>query len=191
MRDLFLSCIRACRIGQKPNVERSYLDFDMGSSQYPILYNNPHTLLVPRLHFSVHPSTIYSLTMRSLGLFLIGLACFISATQGSFLSRRRVVSCLCEDEAWYITRRWLDIFSTNGGINTKAKLATIVSPNLKSYDATFGPPTIGIDQLWDALTAPGNATTTNVTQSPTFLLHSCDQIAYNWQYTAVTTGYNS
>ncbi|KAL0941292.1 uncharacterized protein CTRU02_204055 [Colletotrichum truncatum] len=100
------------------------------------------------------------------------------------------VSCLCEDEAWHITRRWLNVFST-GGISSKAELATIVTPDVKSYDDTFGPPTIGIDQLWGNITAPGNSTTTNVTQTPSFLLHSCDQIAYNWLYTAVTTGYNS
>lgn len=98
--------------------------------------------------------------------------------------------CLCEDEAWEIARRWLGIFS-QGSVSSKEELATIVTPGVKSYDDTFGPPTIGIDQLWSAVSGSGNSTTTNVKQAPNFLLHSCDQIAYNWEYTAVTTGFKS
>ncbi|KAK1658462.1 hypothetical protein BDP55DRAFT_397201 [Colletotrichum godetiae] len=129
--------------------------------------------------------------MRSFALVSTLLTALAAVSTGSFLSPRRELSlCLCEDEAWDITRQWLGIFSTPG-VSSKAELATIVSQNLTSYDDTFGSPTIGIDQLWAALTAGGNATTANVTQAPNFLLHTCDQIAYNWQYTAVTTGYNS
>ncbi|KAI9162975.1 hypothetical protein HJFPF1_04570 [Paramyrothecium foliicola] len=124
------------------------------------------------------------------------LAALATAVQGTVEPRLPTEdvdhqTCLSREEAWSITRRWLDIYSTNGGISTKAELATIVSPDIKSYDYTFGPPVFGIDQLWDVLTAPANATTTNITQAPNFLLHTCKEIAYNWQYTAVTTGYNS
>lgn len=129
--------------------------------------------------------------MRPLALVSILLTDLVAVSSGSSLSpRREIPLCLCEDEAWDITSRWLSVFSTPG-VSSKAELATIVSQNLTSYDDTFGPPTIGIDGLWAALTAGGNATTANVTQTPNFILHSCDQIAYNWQYTAVTTGYNS
>ncbi|KAF5510324.1 hypothetical protein CGCS363_v003284 [Colletotrichum siamense] len=60
-------------------------------------------------------------------------------------------------------------------------LAAVVAENVTSYNDTFSPPTLNINQLWDAIITPQNATTTNSTQTPTFLLHSCDQIAYNWQ----------
>ncbi|KXH26239.1 hypothetical protein CSIM01_03617 [Colletotrichum simmondsii] len=129
--------------------------------------------------------------MRPLALASTLLTALAAVTTGSFLSpRKEIALCLCEDEAWDITRRWLSVFSTPG-VSSKAELATIASQNITSYDDAFGAPTIGIDGLWAALTAPGNAPTTNVTQTPNFILHTCDQIAYNWQYTAVTTGYNS
>ncbi|KAK1574611.1 uncharacterized protein LY79DRAFT_523506, partial [Colletotrichum navitas] len=88
-----------------------------------------------------------------------------------------------------IANRWLSIFST-GGVSGKEEVATIVSQDLVSADGTFGPPTYGIDAFWEAIETPSN-TTTNVTQATTFFIHTCDQIALNWQYDAVTTGYNS
>ncbi|KAH6671495.1 hypothetical protein F5X68DRAFT_235877 [Plectosphaerella plurivora] len=98
--------------------------------------------------------------------------------------------CLTEHEARNLTQRWLDVFSTPG-VSSKVELATIVTHDIKSWDDTFGPPTFGIDQLWDAVSAGGNSTTTDVKQTATLLLHTCDQIAYNWEYTAVTTGFNT
>lgn len=136
---------------------------------------------------------MYSLHLLLLPLALTALAGAPQNEKGCTPSppKDHEAACLCGDEAWEISRRWLDIFST-GGISSKAELATIVSPDVKSYDDTFGPPTIGIDQLWEAVSAPsGNTTTTDVKQTPLFLLHSCDQIAYSWRYTAVTTGFNS
>ncbi|KZL67427.1 hypothetical protein CI238_01068 [Colletotrichum incanum] len=124
------------------------------------------------------------------GLLSLAVATLIGASEVPAISRRTKVSCLCEDEAWDITRRWLGLFST-GGLSSKEELATIVSPNIKSYDDTFVPVVTGIDELWEVITEPGNKTTTNETQTPSFLLYSCDQIAFNWKYTAVTTGYNS
>ncbi|KZL77200.1 hypothetical protein CT0861_09099 [Colletotrichum tofieldiae] len=124
------------------------------------------------------------------GLISLTIAALTVASKGSIISRRTKVSCLCEDEAWDITRRWLGLFSTDG-LSSKEELATVVSPNIKSYDNTFVPVVTGIDELWEVITEPGNRTTTNETQTPSFLLHSCDQIAFNWKYTAVTTGYNS
>ncbi|WDK15279.1 hypothetical protein CGRA01v4_06560 [Colletotrichum graminicola] len=123
-------------------------------------------------------------------LLSLAITAFAATSQASRPSRRDKVSCLCEDEAWDITRRWLGIFST-GGVSSKEDLATIVSPNIKSYDATFVPVVIGIDELWDVLTESGDRTTTDELQTPNFLLHSCDQIAFSWEYTAVTTGLNS
>lgn len=98
--------------------------------------------------------------------------------------------CLTEAEARNITARWLDVFSTPG-VSSKAELGTIVAPDIRSWDDTFGPPTYGIDELWDAIAPGGNSSTTDVKQTATLLLHTCDQIAYNWEYTAVTTGFNS
>ncbi|KAF4843159.1 hypothetical protein CGCSCA2_v014344 [Colletotrichum siamense] len=140
--------------------------------------------------------------MRHSALLTIALTAFAATAHGRTMttttnppslpsSHSKVqLSCLCEDEAWDIARRWLAIFDTPL-TSTKTQLAAVVAENVTSYDDTFGPPTLNIDQLWDAIITPQNATTTNSTQTPTFLLHSCDQIAYNWQYTAVTTGYNS
>ncbi|EQB43936.1 hypothetical protein CGLO_17371 [Colletotrichum gloeosporioides Cg-14] len=137
----------------------------------------------------MRPSTLLSLPLAALAATAQGSPTPTSPSLPSSHSKAQL-SCLCEDEAWDIARRWLAIFDTPL-TSTKADLAAVVSANVTSYDDTFGPPTLDIDQLWDAITAPQNATTTNSTQTPTFLLHSCDQIAYNWQYTAVTTGYNS
>ncbi|KAK1964353.1 hypothetical protein LY78DRAFT_714816 [Colletotrichum sublineola] len=128
--------------------------------------------------------------MYRVNLLSVVIAAFAVTSQASRQSRREQVACLCEDEAWDITRRWLGLFST-GGVSSKAELATIVSPDIKSYDAAFVPVVIGIDELWDVLTETGDSTTTDEMQTPTFLLHSCDQIAFNWKYTAVTTGLNS
>ncbi|OLN81870.1 hypothetical protein CCHL11_06996 [Colletotrichum chlorophyti] len=131
-----------------------------------------------------------------LSLFSVALAALAVTAQGrdhsdSSSGDEAWVPCLCEEEAWDIARRWLDIFSTGGGVSSKAELATIVSPDIKSYDYTYGPPVIGIDRFWEVLIAPTSETTTNMTQTPTFLLHTCDQIAFNWRFTAATTGFNS
>ncbi|TQN66934.1 hypothetical protein CSHISOI_08510 [Colletotrichum shisoi] len=115
-----------------------------------------------------------------------------ATSQASGSSHRKKAPCLRDDEALRIANRWLSIFST-GGVSGKAEVAKIVSRDLVSADDTFGPPTFGIDAFWDAITPPANSprTTTNVTQSANFLLHTCDQIAFNWQYRGVTTGFNS
>ncbi|KZL77402.1 hypothetical protein CT0861_03122 [Colletotrichum tofieldiae] len=127
--------------------------------------------------------------MRYLTLILVAVAAFTSTSRGSLLSRWRSAPCLCDYEALDIANRWLSIFST-GGVSGKEEVATIVSQNLVSADETFGPPTFGIDAFWDAVKTP-SSTTTNITQATNFFIHTCDQIALNWQYTAVTTGFNS
>ncbi|TEA21041.1 hypothetical protein C8034_v007485 [Colletotrichum sidae] len=131
--------------------------------------------------------------MHLFRLFPVALTAFAataSARVSATNAPRHEVSCLCEDEAWDIARRWLRIFSTNG-VSGKEEVAAIVSANLTSQDNTFGKPTYTLDEFWDAISAPGNKTTTNVTQVPAFLLHTCDQIAFNWKYDGVTTGFNS
>lgn len=97
--------------------------------------------------------------------------------------------CLTYDEAWNISTRWLSIFST-GGVTSESQLATIVAPNLYSVDDTFGPPTTTLDELWQGISAGGESPTTNVTQFPLYLIHSCGDIGVRWQYQGVTTGYN-
>ncbi|KAK2035049.1 hypothetical protein LX32DRAFT_688728 [Colletotrichum zoysiae] len=128
--------------------------------------------------------------MYRVSLLSLATTAFASTSQASRPARRDKASCLCEDEAWDTARRWLGLFST-GGVSSKEDLATIVSPNVKSYDAAFVPVVVGIDELWDVLAEPGDGTTTDGMQTPSFLLRSCDQIAFNWEYTAVATGLNS
>jgi hypothetical protein len=99
-------------------------------------------------------------------------------------------ACLSYAEALDISTRWLNVFST-GQVTSKKQLATIVSQDIASYDDTFGAPTFGIGQLWAAISSGGESPTANVTQTPLFLIHSCDQIGLNWVYDAVTTGYKS
>ena len=78
-----------------------------------------------------------------------------------------------------------------------ADLTGTLDPNITSYDETFsgpysdGPGIVGIKAFFESVTAPGNSSTTNVTQTPLFLLHSCDQIAYRWQYKGYSTGFES
>ncbi|KAK2060106.1 hypothetical protein LY76DRAFT_472146, partial [Colletotrichum caudatum] len=117
---------------------------------------------------------------------------FALTSQASRPSRRDKVSCLCEDEGWNTARQWLGLFST-GGVSSKGELARIVILHTKLFqlhDAAFVPVVVGTDEPWDILTEPGDSTTANEMQTPSFLLHSCDQIAFNWEYTAVTTGLN-
>ncbi|EFQ35782.1 uncharacterized protein GLRG_10977 [Colletotrichum graminicola M1.001] len=127
--------------------------------------------------------------MRYLALISVAVATLGAISRGSALSLWEEPSCLCRDEALDIANRWLSIFST-GGVSGKEEVATIVSQDLVSADETFGPPTYGIDAFWEAIKTPSNLTT-NVTQATTFFIHTCDQIALNWQYDAVSTGYNS
>ncbi|KAK1974600.1 hypothetical protein LZ30DRAFT_775222 [Colletotrichum cereale] len=127
--------------------------------------------------------------MRYLTLLSAAVATLSGTSRDSILSLWGEPSCLCDDEALDIANRWLSIFST-GGVAGKEEVATIVSRDLVSADETFGPPTYGIDAFWDAIKTPSKSTT-NVTQTATFFVHTCDQIAYNWQYNAVTTGYKS
>ncbi|KDN64784.1 hypothetical protein CSUB01_08669 [Colletotrichum sublineola] len=127
--------------------------------------------------------------MHYLTLTSVAIATLTATTRGSVVSLGEGPSCLCHEEALDIANRWLSIFST-GGVSGKEEVATIVSQDLISADETFGPPTYGIDAFWEAIKTPSN-TTTNVTQAATFFIHTCDQIAFNWQYNAVTTGYNS
>jgi len=98
--------------------------------------------------------------------------------------------CLRDSEANDLAKKWLSIWST-GGVTSKAQLATIVTSNIANYDEAYGGPNLGIDALWDTITAPGNYTTDDIKQFPLFTFHSCDQIAVRWGYTAVTTGFES
>ncbi|KAK1994791.1 hypothetical protein LX36DRAFT_583728 [Colletotrichum falcatum] len=127
--------------------------------------------------------------MRRPALAPLAVAALIAAPRGSVASLWEEPPCLCRDEALDIANRWLSIFST-GGVSGKDEVAAIVSRDLVSADETFGPPTYGIDAFWEAVGAPSGATT-NVTQATTFFVHTCDHIALNWRYDAVTTGYNS
>jgi hypothetical protein len=99
-------------------------------------------------------------------------------------------NCLSYAEALDISTRWLSVFST-GEVTSKKQLATIVAQDIASYDDTFGAPTFGIGELWAAISGGGKTTTTDVKQTPLFLIHTCDQIGLNWIYNAVTTGYKS
>ncbi|KAJ0162415.1 hypothetical protein CTA2_4604 [Colletotrichum tanaceti] len=130
--------------------------------------------------------------MHHLTLFSVAVAAMAATAQAFGSSRWRKAPCLCDEEALDIANRWLSIFST-GGVSGKEEVATIVSRDLVSADETFGPPTFGIDAFWAAVTPPAGSprTTTNVTQSANFFIRTCDQIAFNWQYNGVTTGFNS
>jgi hypothetical protein len=68
-------------------------------------------------------------------------------------------------------------------------LTNLATPDIANYDEAFGAPNIGIDALFQLLTAPGNFTTTDVRQFPLLVFHSCDQIATGWGYTAISTGF--
>lgn len=98
--------------------------------------------------------------------------------------------CLGEKEALDISKRWLDVFASDG-VSSKAELATVVAADIESIDETFGAPTKGINDLWDVVVAGDNQTTTNIKYTPGVVLNTCDAIAVSWKYTAVTTGSNS
>jgi hypothetical protein len=103
--------------------------------------------------------------------------------------------CLSYTEALDIATRWLHIWWT-GDLISKSQLSTIVTDNIASYDETFGGPTLNLDELFTEVDAAspsnsGPSKVTNVTQSPLFLIQSCDGIAVRWEYKGVTTGYNS
>ncbi|KAF6794607.1 hypothetical protein CSOJ01_13650 [Colletotrichum sojae] len=135
--------------------------------------------------------------MRSSTIITAALAALATAAPNKWIHVSDVevddsaYDCLCEDEAWDIARRWLAIFDQEGLEGGKDELATIVAEDLASYDETFGAPTLSLDELWTAVQPYANPTTEDVSYDVNFLLHTCDQIALNWRYAAVTTGYNS
>jgi hypothetical protein len=98
--------------------------------------------------------------------------------------------CLTTSEANYLATAWLHIWDTNA-VSSLADLTPILSSDIASYDESYGGPTLGIDALLAELTAPGNYTTTDISQFPLFVIHSCDQVVTRWGYTALTTGYES
>ena len=99
-------------------------------------------------------------------------------------------NCLSDAEALSIAAKWLHIWDTNA-ITSLSDLTSIVTPNVTSVDWTYPPPTYGVQELFDTITAPGNYSTTDVKQTPLFAFHSCDTIATRWIETAYSTGYNS
>ena len=98
--------------------------------------------------------------------------------------------CLSDEEANDFAKGWLHLWDSNA-VSSLSDLTGILSPSITSYDEAFGGPIVGIQAFLEAVTAPGNYTTTDVKQFPLFVLHSCDQIATRWGYTAITTGYES
>lgn len=97
--------------------------------------------------------------------------------------------CLTDAESLSIATAWEAVWDT-GAITAITQLESIVTPGIQNLDETSGL-IDGIQALFDTITAPGNYTTTNTKQVPLFLIHSCDQIAVRWEYTAITTGYES
>ena len=154
-----------------------------------ILCNNPvytssqHLRRFFAITLTMHLSPTSFVSLISLAALATGL---------SYNGELEKQCCLSDEEALNISTRWLRIFSTNGiDLSTDRELSTIVSPNIASYDDTFGTPTYGIDELYAAITTPGNTTTTDVRQFPLFVVNTCDQIAVRWEYNAITTGYKS
>lgn len=106
---------------------------------------------------------------------------------------------LCEDkqpgltdtEAFDIATRFEAIYDANARITSTSHLTSIFSANIYHIDESYGAPTVGIQALFDDLTAPGNYTTTDAVVSVLFDIHSCDQIAVRWKKIAVTRGCKS
>jgi hypothetical protein len=98
--------------------------------------------------------------------------------------------CLSDADANDIATRWLAIWGT-GAITSESQLKTIVTDDIASYDEAFGGPTLSLAELFSILTIPGPKTTTDVKQFPLQVLHDCEWITTRWEYTGITTGYNS
>ncbi|KUJ09163.1 uncharacterized protein LY89DRAFT_320909 [Mollisia scopiformis] len=97
--------------------------------------------------------------------------------------------CLDDNEAIHIAKKWLDIWSS-GTITKESQLTTLVTPDIQSYDGTYGQATVGIDALFASCTYV-DPLVKDVVQVPIFIFHSCDQIAARWTYNALSTGVGS
>lgn len=98
-------------------------------------------------------------------------------------------SCLSDQEAASISKRWLAIWGT-GFLTKKSQLNSLVTKDVVNFDGTFGAANVGIDALFDAATFV-DPLVTNVLQVPEFVFHSCNTIGARWSYTAVSTGVGS
>lgn len=98
--------------------------------------------------------------------------------------------CLTDAEANDLATKWLHLWDTNA-VSSLSDLTSVLAPTITSYDEAYGGPIVGIEAFLETVTAPGNYTTPDVKQFPLFVIHSCDQIATRWGYTALTTGYES
>ena len=63
--------------------------------------------------------------------------------------------CLTDQEANHLATAWLHLWDTNA-VSSMADLTPILSPNIASYDYSYGPPTVGIKEFLAAVTAREN-----------------------------------
>jgi len=104
-------------------------------------------------------------------------------------------ACLSDSEALHIATQYLQLYDT-GHVTNFSQVASVLSSNITSYDETgspYGntPTTTGSQAFFESVTGSGPSAYTNATQKPLFVMHSCDQIAYRWQFQAFSTGYDS
>jgi len=123
--------------------------------------------------------------MRFLSSFSVALL-----TLTSTIVAKSPPACLSDKEADTIATNWLKLWSV-GGVSTLSALAEVVTSDIENYDYSYGDPNIGIQSLYETLTATGNFTTSDVQQFPLFTIHSCDQVVTRWGYTAKSTGFES
>jgi len=108
-------------------------------------------------------------------------------------------TCLSDSEAWNIATRYLHLYDS-GAVTSQAQVDAVLAPNMQSYDEvgpfntgpySNRPATSGAQAFFDDVSATGPRSYTNSTQRPLFVMHSCDEIAYRWQFKAYATGINS
>lgn len=107
--------------------------------------------------------------------------------------------CLTTPEAHDIATRYLHLYD-QGAVKNISQVAAVLSPGMTSYDEvgpfntgpySNRPSTTGVQAFFESVTGTGPSAYRNSTQRPLFLLNSCDEIAYRWQFTAFSTGYDS
>jgi hypothetical protein len=125
-------------------------------------------------------------------LFSVVLACTLAAATAQIPLTQADSSpkCLSKSEATNIATHWLSIWNTPSSVKSLAQLSTIVADDIWSADDTFGPPTTTKEDIWNSISGSGPFEIIE-TQTPHWLIHSCDGIAAHWLYQGKTTDVNT
>lgn len=96
--------------------------------------------------------------------------------------------CLTPAEATTMATKWASFWSY-GVVKTISDISSTVTPDIVNADYSYGPPSVGIEALFEAVTYI-DPFLADVKQFPLLVIQTCDTIVMRWEETARTTGFN-